>query len=70
MEINLYLTLEKSLTVKGVDLFNKNNDEKINSFDMKYKDSWSQTFTCAKCKLLEISYRFLKLISRETVTFS
>ena len=52
MEINLYLTLEKSLTVKGVDLFNTNNDETINSFDMKYKDSWSQTFTCAKCKLL------------------
>ena len=52
MEINLFLTLEKSLTVKGVDLFNTNNDETINSFDMKYKDSWSQTFTCAKCKLL------------------
>ena len=57
MEINLYLTLEKSLTVKGVDLVNRNNEDGVTKtitlpFDMQYKDSWSQTFTCAKCKLL------------------
>ena len=56
MEINLYLTLEKSLTVKGVDLVNRNNEDGVTKtitlpFDMQYKDSWSQTFTCAKCKL-------------------
>lgn len=64
MEINLYLTLEKSLTVKGVDLVNRNNEDGVTKtitlpFDMQYKDSWSQTFTCAKCKL-PLDYSFLE----------
>ena len=58
MEINLYLTLEKSLTVNGVNLVG--NDQTFSStFDMQYKDSWSQTFTCAKCKFI-LNYTLLE----------
>ena len=49
MEINLNLLLEKSMTVNGVAWVDNNDN---NGITMQYKDSWSRTYTCAKCKLL------------------